>query len=75
MAEKFNKEFMKESILQACEDIKSNVNSILDNIDELSYLNITIDIHDGEIPSIRINSDYTKWITVTDKLCEAAING
>jgi len=75
MAEKFNKEFIKESILQACEDIKSNVNGILNNIDELSYINITINIHDGEMPSIRINSDYTKWITVTDKLCEAAMNG
>lgn len=70
-----NKEFIKESIIQACEDIKSNVDGILDNIDELSYLNITIDINDEEMPSIRINSDYTKWITVTDKLCEVAMNG
>lgn len=75
MKNSMSKEFIKECILQACEDIKSNVNGILDNIDELSYLNITIDIHDGEMPSIRINSDYTKWITVTDKLCEAAMNG
>ena len=70
-----NKKFLKETILQACEDIKANVNAIITNIDKLDYLNIIIEIDNNQSPRIRIDSDYSKDVTITDKIQEAAMNG
>ena len=71
-----NKEFLKESILQACEDIKSSVDDIVANIDAMGNLNITISVTGGDtFPEINISGSYTKYVTVTDKILEAAMNG
>ena len=70
-----NKEFLKESILQACEDIKSSVDDIIANIDAMGNLDITISVTDDTFPEINISGDYTKYVTVTDKILEAAMNG
>ena len=70
-----NKEFLKESILQACEDIKSSVDDIVANIDAMGNLNITISVTGDTFPEINISGSYTKYVTATDKILEAAMNG
>lgn len=70
-----NKECLKESILQACEDIKSSVDDIIANIDAMGNLDITISVTGDTFPEINISGDYTKYVTVTDKILEAAVNG
>lgn len=80
MVEKFNKEFLRESIIQSCEDIKNGVDKILDDVDSLNYLTISICVEDNyQFPYISINKDYKKFVTVTDKITdkiqEAAMNG
>ena len=76
MVEKLNREFLRESIIQSCEDIKSGVDKILDDIDSLNYLTISICVEDNvQIPYISIDKDYKKFVTVTDKIQEAAMNG
>ena len=76
MVEKFNKEFLRESIIQSCEDIKNGVDKILDDIDGLNYLTISICAEDNvQFPYISIDKDYKKFVTVTDKIQEAAMNG
>lgn len=70
-----NKEFLKESILQACEDIKSGIDKILDDVDSLNYLTISICVEDNvQIPYISIDKDYKKFVTLTDKIQEAAMD-
>ena len=75
MNAQINKEFLKESILQACEDIKGSVDNIIANIDVMGKLNITISVTGDTFPEINISGDYTKYVTVTDKILEAAMNG
>ena len=48
MNAQINKEFLKESILQACEDIKGSVDDIIANIDAMGNLNITISVTGGD---------------------------
>lgn len=76
MVEKLNREFLRESIIQSCEDIKNEVDKILDDIDSLNYLTISICVEDDvQIPYISIDKDYKKFVTVTDKIQEAVMNG
>ena len=76
MVEKLNKEFLRESIIQSCEDIKNGVDKILDDIDSLNFLTISICVEDNnQFPYISINKDYKKFVTLTDKIQEAAMNG
>ena len=75
MGVQVNKEFLKESILQACEDIKSSVDDIIANIDEMGNLDITISVTGDTYPEINISGDYTKYVSVTDKILEVAKNG
>ena len=70
-----NKEFLKESILQACEDIKSSIDDIVANIDAMGNLNITISVTGDTFPEINISGSYTKYVTATDKILEVAMNG
>ena len=70
-----NKEFLKESILQACEDIKSSVDDIVANIDAIGNLNITISVTGYTFPEINISGSYTKYVTVTDKILGVSMNG
>lgn len=70
-----NKEFLKESILQACEDIKSSVDDIVANIDAMGNLNITISVTGDTFPEINISGSYTKYVTATDKILKVAMNG
>lgn len=75
MVEKFSREFLRESIIQSCEDIKNGVDKILDDIDSLNYLTISICIEDNnQFPYISIDKDYKKFVTVTDKIQEAVMN-
>ena len=72
MVEKLNREFLRESIIQSCEDIKNEVDKILDDIDSLNYLTISICVEDNvQIPYISIDKDYKKFVTVTDKIQDA----
>lgn len=80
MVEKFNREFLRESIIQACEDIKNGVDTILSDVDSLNYLTISICVEDNyQFPYISIDKDYKKFVTVTDKITdkiqEAMMNG
>lgn len=75
MGVQVNKEFLKESILQACEDIKSSVDDIIANIDAMGNLDITISVTGDTYPEINISGDYTKYVSVTDKILEVAKNG
>ena len=70
-----NKDFLKESILQACEDIKSSVDDIVANIDAMGNLSITISVTGDTFPEINISGSYTKYVTATDKILEVAMNG
>jgi len=80
MVDKFNKEFLRESIIQACEDIKNGVDTIVSDVDSLNYLTISICVEDNvQFPYISIDKDYKKFVTVTDKITEkiqeAVMNG
>lgn len=75
MGVQVNKEFLKESILQACDDIKSSVDDIVANIDAMGNLNITISVTGDTFPEINISGSYTKYVTATDKILEVAMNG
>lgn len=75
MGVQVNKGFLKESILQACEDIKSSVDDIIANIDAMGNLDITISVTGDTYPEINISGDYTKYVSVTDKILEVAMNG
>lgn len=76
MVEKFNREFLRESIIQVCEDIKNGVDTILSDVDSLNYLTISICVEDNvQFPYISIDKDYKKFVTVTDKIQEAVMNG
>lgn len=74
MTESFNKEFLKEAIIQACEDIKNSIDRIIDGIDKLNNLDITISCTDNECPVIRVYKGYDKFITINDKMKMALLN-
>lgn len=63
-----NKRFIKESLIQACEDIKNSADEIVCGIDELDSLTISINFVGGGFPIIHINKDYDKYVTCTDKI-------
>lgn len=75
MVEKFNRKFLKEAIIQCCEDIKNSVDEIVDDIDKLNNLDITISCNGDECPTISVYKGYEKFVTVNDKMTEAIING
>lgn len=76
VVEKLNMEFLRESIIQACEDIKNGVDTILSDVDSLNCLTISICVDDNDqFPYINIDKDYKKFVAVTDKIQEAAMNG
>lgn len=76
MVEKFNRDFLRESIIQSCEDIKNGVDKILDDVDSLNCLTISICVdNNDQFPYISIDKDYKKFVTVTDKIQEAMMNG
>ena len=63
-----NKRFMRESLIQACEDIKNSADEIIGGIDELDSLTVSIKFVDGCFPIIHINKDYDKYVTCTDEI-------
>lgn len=78
MAERINKDYLKKTILQACEEIKSITDEIIDNgMDELQELYISISFPDGygSHPTIDIQKKYTKYIPVTDEMIETFSKG
>ena len=76
VVEKLNREFLRESIIQACEDIKNGVDTILSDVDSLNCLTISICVDDNDqFPYISIDKDYKKFVTVNDKIQEAVMNG
>ncbi len=66
MTEKVNEKSLRDSVIQACEDIKANIDGILDGVFSVNHLNITIMIEDGMMPRIHIDGDYTKLVKVAD---------
>lgn len=74
MTESLNKEFLKEAIIQACEDIKNSIDKIIDGIDKLNNLDITISCTNNECPVIHVYKGYDKFITINDKMTMALLN-
>ena len=70
----FNRVFLKEAIIQCCEDIKNSVDEIVDGIDKLNDLDITISCTNNECPVIRVYKGYDKFITINDKMMNALLN-
>lgn len=70
----FNRGFLKEAIIQCCEDIKNSVDEIVDDIDKLNNLDITISCTDNECPVICVYKGYDKFITINDKMKMALLN-
>lgn len=75
MVEKFNRKFLKEAIIQCCEDIKNSVDEIVDDIDKLNNLDITISCNGDDCPTISVYKGYEKFVTINDKMTEAILNG
>ncbi len=63
-----NKRVMKESLIQACEDIKNSADEIVGGIDELDSLTVSIKFVGSDFPIIHINKDYDKYVTCTEKI-------
>jgi len=64
-----NKKYLKTALLQACKDIENSADEIIEGIDEIN--NITISIYfidDDSYPHIHINKDYNKYITFTNEI-------
>ena len=68
MLMKFNKGLLKEAITQACDDIKNDIDKIIDDIDELHSMTISICCDGDYMPYIDVAKCYTKYITITDKI-------
>lgn len=78
MAERINKDYLKKTIIQACEEIKSITDEIINNgMDELQELYISISFPNGydTHPTIDIQKKYTKYIPVTDEILETLTKG
>lgn len=63
-----NKNQLKALLLQACEDIKDNADEIVEGIDELKNITISICFVEEYFPYITINKNYNKYITFTKEI-------
>lgn len=63
-----NKKYLKTVLIQACEDIKNSADEIIDGIDELNNIVISISFIDDSYPSINIDKNYNKYVTFTSEI-------
>ena len=78
MYTEINKDYLKKTIIQACEEIKNITDEIIDNgMDELQELYISISFPNGydTHPTIDIQKKYTKYIPLTDEILETLPKG
>lgn len=70
-----NKKYLKAVLIQACEDIKNSADEIINGIDELNNIVISIHFIDNDsYPHIHINKDYNKYITFTNEIERSLFN-
>ncbi len=77
MITEINKDYLKKTIIQACEEIKNITDEIINNgMDELQELHISISFPNGydTHPTIDIQKKYTKYIPVTEEMLETLMN-
>ena len=78
MYTEINKDYLKKTIIQACDEIKNITDEIIDNgMDELQELYISISFPNGydTHPTIDIQKKYTKYIPLTDEILETLPKG
>ena len=63
-----NKKYLKAVLVQACKDIENSVDEIIEGIDEINKINISIEFIDESYPIIHINKDYNKYVTFTSEI-------
>lgn len=63
-----NKKYLKAVLIQACKDIENSVDEIVEGIDEINKINISIEFIDESYPNIHINKDYNKYVTFTSEI-------
>lgn len=63
-----NKKYLKAVLIQACKDIENSVDEIVEGIDEINKINISIEFIDDSYPNIHINKDYNKYVTFTSEI-------
>lgn len=63
-----NKKYLKTVLIQACEDIKNSADEIVNGIDELNNIIISISFINDSYPSININKNYNKYVTFTKEI-------
>ena len=63
-----NKKYLKAVLIQACEDIKNSADEIINGIDELNNIVISISFIDDSYPSINIDKNYNKYVTFTKEI-------
>lgn len=63
-----NKKYLKAVLVQACKDIENSVDEIVEGIDEINKINISIEFIDESYPNIHINKDYNKYVTFTSEI-------
>ena len=69
-----NPEYLKEEILQACEEIKSKIDAIITDNDYVSSLQVSIRLDYDARPEIFINKNYFMDIPRIDKTNKISIN-
>ena len=63
-----NKKYLKSVLIQACKDIENSVDEIVEGIDELNDVTISIHFINDSYPSIHINKDDNKYVTFTSEI-------
>lgn len=63
-----NKKYLKAVLIQACKDIENSIDEIVEGIDEINKINISIEFIDDSYPNIHINKDYNKYVTFTSEI-------
>lgn len=63
-----NKKYLKAVLIQACKDIENSVDKIVEGIDELNDVTISIHFINDSYPNIHINKDYNKYVTFTSEI-------
>lgn len=63
-----NKKYLKAVLIQACKDIENSVDEIVEGIDEINKINISIEFINDSYPNIHINKDYNKYVTFTSEI-------
>lgn len=63
-----NKKYLKAVLIQACKDIENSVDEIVEGIDELNNIVISISFIDDSYPSINIDKNYNKYVTFTNEI-------